>query len=148
MLEVRGARTDDVPAIRALADAAYARYVPLIGKPPGPMLDDYETRIRNDLVFLIENGPELAAVLVLIEKPDHLLLDNIAVAPAAQGRGYGGHLIRFAEKEARQRGFAEIRLYTHEVMRENIGLYEEFGFAVMHRVREAGYDRIYMNKKL
>lgn len=147
-MEIRCAKPQDVPAIRALVDAAYARYVPLIGKPPGPMLDDYEERIRNDLVFLSETGEGLAAVLVLIEKAGYLLLDNIAVAPAYQGRGYGAHLIRFTEEEAKRMGLAEIRLYTHEVMRENIGLYERFGFAVTHRAREAGYDRVYMNKKL
>lgn len=147
-MEIRRAEPEDVAAIRALVDAAYARYVPLIGKPPGPMLDDYAARIQDDLVFLFEAGTALAALLVLIEKADHLLLDNIAVSPAVQGRGYGGFLIRFAEEEAKRRGFAEIRLYTHEVMRENIGLYERFGFAVTHRAREAGYDRIYMNKKL
>jgi ribosomal protein S18 acetylase RimI-like enzyme len=147
-LEIRRAKPEDVAAIRALVDDAYVRYVPLIGKPPGPMLDDYAARIQDDLVFLCEAGEGLAAVLVLIEKDDYLLLDNIAVAPAVQGRGYGGFLIRFAEQEAKRRGFAEIHLYTHEVMRENIGLYERYGFAVTHRVREAGYDRVYMNKKL
>ncbi|MEQ8267965.1 MAG: GNAT family N-acetyltransferase [Parvibaculum sp.] len=147
-MEIRRAKPEDVPAIRALVEAAYARYVPLIGKPPGPMLDDYEERIRNDLVFLSETGEGLAAVLVLIEKAGYLLLDNIAVAPACQGRGYGARLIRFAEEEAKRLGLVEIHLYTHEVMHENIGLYERFGFAVTHRAREAGYDRVYMNKKL
>lgn len=147
-MEIRRAEPEDVAAIRALVNAAYERYVPLIGEPPGPMLDDYAARIRDDLVFLFEAGAGLAGVLVLIEEADHLLLDNIAVAPAAQGRGYGGVLIRLAEEEAKRRGFAEIRLYTHEVMHENISLYERFGFAVTHRAREAGYDRIYMNKKL
>lgn len=147
-MEIRRAEPEDVPAIRALVDAAYARYVPLIGKPPGPMLDNYEKRIRDDLVYLFEAGEGLAAVLVLIEKAGYMLLDNIAVAPACQGRGYGARLIRFTEEEAKRLGFSEVRLYTHEVMRENIGLYERFGFAVTHRAREAGYDRIYMNKKL
>ncbi len=147
-MEIRRAKPEDVPAIRALVDAAYACYVPLIGKPPGPMLDDYEARIRDDLVFVYETEEGPAAVLVLIERTGYMLLDNIAVAPACQGRGYGARLIRFTEEEARRLGFMEVRLYTHEVMRENVGLYERFGFAVTHRAREAGYDRIYMNKKL
>ena len=147
-MEIRRAKPEDVPAIRALVDAAYARYVPLIGKPPGPMLDDYEKHIREDWVYLFETGEGLATILVLIEKADHILLDNIAVAPVCQGRGYGARLIHFPEEEAKRLGFTEVRLYTHEVMHENISLYERFGFAVTHRAREAGYDRIYMNKKL
>ena len=152
-LQPRRATNDDVPAIQALVTSAYDRYVPLIGRPPGPMLDDYGARVRDDLVFVAELDGALAAVLVLIEKPGiakpgHLLLDNIAVAPLLHGLGYGSQLVRFAEAEGRRRGFTEIRLYTHELMRENIGLYERLGFTVTHRAQEAGYARVYMAKAL
>jgi GNAT superfamily N-acetyltransferase len=51
-------------------------------------------------------------LIVLLPKPDHLLLDNIAVAPARQGSGLGRWLLAFAEAEAVRRGYGEIRLYT------------------------------------
>ncbi len=68
--------------------------------------------------------------------------------PEGQGKGYGRALIEFAEAEARRRGFAEIRLYTHEMMTENIALYTRIGFEETHRVSEKGYDRVYMTKQL
>jgi len=59
----------------------------------------------------------------LLLKADHLLLDNLAVRPDRQRCGFGRKLIAFAEAEARRLRFAELRLYTHEAMSENIALY-------------------------
>ena len=145
-MQLRPATLDDVPAIRLLVTEAYQRYVPLIGKPPSPMLDDYAARVREDLVFVGESDGVIAGVLVLKSQSDHMLLHNIAIAPRVQGQGLGTELVRFAETQARDRGHSELRLYTHEVMQENVRLYQRLGFAITHRAREDGYDRIYMSK--
>jgi ribosomal protein S18 acetylase RimI-like enzyme len=83
-----------------------------------------------------------------VPQPDHLLLDNIAVRPDQQGQGLGRRLIAFAEDEARRLAFAELRLYTHEKMVENIALYTRLGFAETGRGHQAGYDRVFMTKRL
>jgi GNAT superfamily N-acetyltransferase len=57
-------------------------------------------------------------------------------------------LIAFAEDEARRLGYAELRLYTHETMVENITLYTRLGFVETGRGHEAGYDRVFMTKRL
>ncbi len=90
----------------------------------------------------------IAAIIVLLPRPDHLLLDNIAVRPDRQGQGLGRRLIAFAESEARRLGYAELRLYTHETMTENIALYTRLGFRETGRALEAGYDRVFMTKPL
>ena len=74
--------------------------------------------------------------------------DNIAVQPDRQGRGLGRALIAFAEAEARRLGFAELRLYTHQKMTENIGFYKRLGFDETGRGCEAGYDRVFMRKQV
>jgi ribosomal protein S18 acetylase RimI-like enzyme len=84
----------------------------------------------------------------LLGKPDHLLLDNIAVRPDRQGAGLGRRLIAFAEADARRRGFAELRLYTHVTMVENIALYKRAGFFETGRGQDSGYDRVFMSKHL
>jgi ribosomal protein S18 acetylase RimI-like enzyme len=145
-VQPRPATLDDVPAIRALVAEAYQHYVPLIGKPPSPMLDDYTARVREDFVFVRESDGAIAGVLVLKDESDHMLLHNIAVAPRLRGQGLGTELVRFAEAQARERGHCELRLYTHELMRQNVRLYQRLGFAITHRAREDGYDRIYMSK--
>jgi ribosomal protein S18 acetylase RimI-like enzyme len=145
---IRPAHPSEVDTLRDVVHAAYLHYIPRIGKPPGPMLDDYAARIADGQAWVLEDAGRVLGILVLEETPDGFLLDNIAVSPEGQGKGYGRALIEFAEAEARRRGFAEIRLYTHEMMTENIALYTRIGFVETHRVSEKGYDRVYMTKHL
>ncbi len=144
---IRPARLEDAPAVRQLVQDAYGHYVARMGKPPGPMLDDYDRRIADGHAWVLEDEGRLAGALVLEDIPGGvLLLDNVAVAPSAQGKGYGRALVAFAEVEARRRGHAEVRLYTHVLMRENLALYARLGFRETGRVSEKGYERVYMAK--
>ena len=117
---IRLAVPSDTQAIGDLIHAAYRHYISRIGKPPGPMTDDYAARVGDGQVWVAEQPTgTIAGVLVLEDVPDGaLLLDNIAVAPAAQGTGIGRALMLFAEDEARRRGHCRIRLYTHVRMVE------------------------------
>ena len=85
---------------------------------------------------------------MLRREPDHLLLDNIAVSPSQQRLGLGHRLLAFVEAEALRRGYREIRLYTHQTMVENQRLYASIGYEETGRGAEAGYDRIFMRKRL
>ena len=134
--------------MRDVVHAAYRHYIARIGKPPGPMLDDYAQRIADGQAWVLEDGGRIVGILVLEETPAGFLLDNIAVLPECQGKGHGRVLMEFAEAEARRRGFGEIHLYTHALMTENIALYRRIGFVETHRVSEKGYDRVYMTKQL
>jgi GNAT superfamily N-acetyltransferase len=91
---------------------------------------------------------EIAGILVLLEEEDHLLLDNVAVDPRHQGKGVGRALIDFAEQEARRRSHAEIRLYTHQAMHENIALYPRLGYEETGRAEQAGFQRVFFRKTL
>ena len=145
---LRTARPEDRAAVETIVNAAYGVYTERIGKAPGPMLDDYAGLIAVGAVSVLEDPDGVvAALVVLLPKPDHLLLDNIAVRPDRQGRGLGRQLIAFAESEA-QLGYAELRLYTHEKMTENIALYGGLGFRETGRGHQAGYDRVFMTKKI
>jgi ribosomal protein S18 acetylase RimI-like enzyme len=145
---IRLATPQDRIAVEAIVRDAYSVYLERMSKPPGPMLDDYAAQIAAGSVNVLDEDGDIVAIVVLLAKPDHLLLDNIAVRPDRQGRGLGRRMIAFTEAEARRRGFAEIRLYTHETMVENIALYTRVGFVETGRGREAGYDRVFMTKRL
>jgi ribosomal protein S18 acetylase RimI-like enzyme len=146
---IRRAGPEDLAAVEAIVAAAYGKYVKRIGKPPGPMLDDYGALIAANAVSLwTEPDGTIAALIVVLAKPDHLLLDNIAVRPDCQGRGIGRDLIAFAKRETRRLGHAELRLYTHATMTENIALYARLGFIETSRGRDAGYDRVFMTKRV
>jgi ribosomal protein S18 acetylase RimI-like enzyme len=112
------------------------------------MLDNYAARVLEGAVWVLEEGAAVAGIIVLLPAPDYLLLDNIAVSPARQGSGFGRRLLAFAETEALRRGYAEIRLYTHQTMEENQRLYASIGYEETGRGTEAGYDRVFMRKQL
>jgi GNAT superfamily N-acetyltransferase len=100
---IRAATAGDVSAIALIVDQAYRHYIPRIGKPPGPMLDDYAARVAEGAVWVLEEAAVIAAIVVLLPAPDYLLLDNIAVTPERQGSGLGRRLLAFAEAEASRR---------------------------------------------
>jgi ribosomal protein S18 acetylase RimI-like enzyme len=145
---IRAATAADVPAIADIVEQAYRHYIARIGKPPGPMLDDYAARVSEGAVWVLEKAGVIAAIIVLLPAANYLLLDNIAVSPARQGLGLGRRLLAFAEAEALQRGYREIRLYTHQTMVENQRLYASIGYEETGRGTEAGYDRVFMRKQL
>jgi len=145
---IRAATPADVPAIADVVDQAYRHYIARIGKPPGPMFDDYAARVLEGVVWVLDEGSVIAAIIVLLPVTDYLLLDNIAVSPARQGLGLGRRLLAFAEAEALRRGNNEIRLNTHQTMVENQRLYASIGYEETGRGTEAGYDRVFMRKQL
>ena len=93
VLSVRRAGSDDAAAVRALTRAAYGKWVPLIGREPTPMIADYERVVATDPVDLLLADGALVALVWMIPHPDHLLIENLATAPAYQGRGYGRRLL-------------------------------------------------------
>jgi GNAT superfamily N-acetyltransferase len=157
-MRIRPATSSDADAVRALVLDAYGHYVERIGMQPGPMRDDYARRIADGQVWVVDEDGEIVGVVVLQaharedkqedKQAGALLLDNVAVKPAAQGKGVGRALIAFAEPEAIRRGFDTLQLYTHVLMVENNALYTHLGFVEIGRVQEKGFARVYMAKRL
>ena len=147
-MSLRPARPGDAQALRALVRTAYAHYVPRMGREPAPMGDDYEARIAAGQAWLLEPDGVAIGALVLEDTAEGLLLDNIAVAEAARGKGHGRAMIGFAEAETRRRGQSRLWLYTNEKMVENIALYTRLGFRETHREQQAGFARVFMEKLL
>lgn len=138
----------DHDAVEALVHAAYRPWVDVIGAVPGPMRDDYNAAISEGHVTVLEVDGVIEAVLVLIPLDDALLLDNIAVAPGAQGKGHGCHLLHLAEKSAWDMEYDILRLYTHVKMTSNISLYRRWGFKGYATRVEHGLPRLYMEKRM
>src|SRR5215470_2744920 len=97
---IRPARPADVAAIERIVRDAYGHYLARMGTPPGPMLDDYPARVAAGAAWVLEDAAAIVGVVVLLDAPGYLLLDNVAVAPTHQGRGIGRRLVGFAEAEA------------------------------------------------
>ncbi|OLU22730.1 GNAT family N-acetyltransferase [Pseudomonas sp. PA27(2017)] len=145
---IRRAIDADVQAITMIVQQAYAPYIGRIGKPPAPMLDDYRQIIAQAMVFVLEIDDGLIGVLVLEQQGDVLHLQNVAIGEQRRGRGLGGQLMAFAEREARALGCRAIELYTNERMTENILIYPHLGYQEMHRAAGDGYARVFFRKAL
>jgi N-acetylglutamate synthase-like GNAT family acetyltransferase len=150
---IRIARAADVAAVSDLVKDAYSIYLARNGKVPGPMRDDYAALIADQRVHVLEEQTlkakgEIIGLVVLIPEAQAMLLDNVAVHPRAQGRGFGARLIAFAEARARAAGLPALRLYTQDIMTENLALYSRLGFVETHRGEEIGLNRVYMTKTL
>ena len=138
----------DVPAIKRIVLAAYEKYIPRIGKPPAPMTDDYEAQVKAGDVWVLELDGELLGLVVLVPKPNYMLIENVAVMPERQRWGLGRMLLAFAEANARQRGYLEVQLYTNELMHENLAWYARLGYQETSRSCDSGFRRLFMKKQL
>jgi ribosomal protein S18 acetylase RimI-like enzyme len=142
---VRPAVAEDVPAVKAVTDAAYRHYIARIGVVPQPMEADHASNVAAGKVFV--TGEPVDGLVVIEAFADHLFLDSIAVHPDAHGRGIGRRLLRFVDARARQLGLGEIRLYTNALMWENQKIYPKYGYEVVERRVDGPYDRIHYRKR-
>ena len=110
------------------------------------MLTDYRDAVAAGQMWLA--GEPVVAVLVLVPEPDSMLIENVAVAPQAQGTGLGRRLMEFAERQALALGLTRLTLYTNEVMSENLAIYARLGYRETARHSQDGYGRIFMEKDL
>ena len=122
------ATPSDLPAIRALTEAAYASYLPVLGYPPVPVTEDYAPRIERGEVWLLERSGEIAGMIVLERHAAHAEIFSVVVAPAHHGQGLGRALLDFAVDKTREWGLPTLRLYTNAKMERNIALYLRYGF--------------------
>ncbi|MFE1437568.1 GNAT family N-acetyltransferase [Streptomyces sp. NPDC058739] len=144
--EIRPAGADDVPAVKAVTDAAFSPYIERIGVVPRPMEADHAADVAAGRVFV--TGDPVVGLVVLEAYEDHLFLDSIAVRPDSHGQGVGGRLLRFVEARARALGLREIRLYTNVMMWENQKIYPKYGYEVVERRVDGPYARVHYRKVL
>ena len=138
-----------MPAITAIVEAAYAPYVPRIGRVPGPIVADYPALVEAGETWVSTSDERVVVgVLVIRSAGDALELENVAIDPARQGRGFGRALIAFAEGQAQELGLPAVTLYTNEAMVENLRLYPRLGFIETERRVEDGYRRVFFRKSL
>jgi len=147
-VRLRRAIPADAAAIRELTRAAYAKWVPVIGREPRPMMADYDVAVRDHLIDLLYADNRLMALIETIPAADHLLIENVAVLPDGQGGGYGRRLLTHAEALAASLGLPEVRLYTNKAFVENVQLYLRLGYQVDREEAFMNGVAVHMSKLL
>lgn len=144
--ELRQATATDAYAIRDLTRQAYAKWVPIIGREPKPMTADYVEALQKHRFDLLYTTGKLAALIETIPEIDHLLIENLAVSPLFQRRGFGKKLLGHAEHVVSILGPSEIRLYTNKLFAENLQFYAALGYRSDREEEFKGGFLIHMSK--
>ena len=143
---LRPAETDDLAFVTNCAGSAYSLYIERIGKKPAPMVADFAAAQREGHLEIMQAEKVDIGFLVSFSRQDSLFVENIAIAPEHQGKGFGGAIFALLEVRAQELGLATIELYTNEKMTENLTLYPRLGFEEFDRRTEAGFNRVYFRK--
>jgi GNAT superfamily N-acetyltransferase len=145
---LRQATPADAAAVRDLTRAAYAKWVPLIGREPKPMTADHDRAVREHRVDLLHAGDDLVGLVETIPEPDCLLIENVAISPAHQRRGHGARLVAHAEQLAASLGYRRTRLYTNKLFDGNVRLYARLGYRIDREEPVRGGTVVHMSKAL
>ncbi|KAH0379899.1 hypothetical protein KCU92_g7875, partial [Aureobasidium melanogenum] len=155
------ASPDHLNAVTDLITLAYTSYITrLNGKKPAPMTADYVALIDSSCLYILSasfpssvSASASSAILGCISLElnttgEALEINNLAVSPTAQGKGYGKLLMKFAEDVAKKKGVKKLELYTNVKMVENLVLYKKLGYEEVGRWSEDGFERVFFVKKL
>ncbi|MBU0859690.1 MAG: GNAT family N-acetyltransferase, partial [Alphaproteobacteria bacterium] len=120
-MKLRPATAADIPALHALETKLF----------PSDRLSLWSFRYhrKNARAFLrVLAGPDKipAGYILVLYRGKTARLYSIALAPAAQGQGWGGKMMQAAIKDAKQRGAAKISLEVRARSHKVVKLYESF----------------------
>jgi GNAT superfamily N-acetyltransferase len=143
----RRATSADVSIVYEITRAAYSKWIPVIGREPKPMTANYVQAVADHVIDLFEEAGRPIALIEVIPRPSHLLIENVAVLPDQHGKGIGGLLLKRAEAIARPLGLNELRLYTNAMFAANIAFYARRGFEEFLREPNAAGGEVVDMKK-
>ncbi|RUU77227.1 GNAT family N-acetyltransferase [Mesorhizobium sp. M7A.F.Ca.MR.362.00.0.0] len=147
-IRLRPAVPADAAAIRDIVRAAYAKWVPVIGREPLPMRADYDRAVAEHPFDLAVEDDRIVGLIETVLAEDHLWIENVCVAPDAQGRGIGRLLLELAERKAIGAGRAELRLLTNGAFEANVSLYKRQGYVIDREEPFMNGMTVHMSKKL
>ncbi|WP_224546731.1 GNAT family N-acetyltransferase [Mesorhizobium sp. CA16] len=147
-IRFRPAERADAATIRDIVRAAYSRWVPLIGREPMPMRADYDRAVAEHPFELAVESDRIVGMIETMLEEDHLWIENVCVAPDAQGRGIGRLLLERAEHKARAARRFELRLLTNGAFAANVSLYKKHGYTIDREEPFMNGTTVYMSKKL
>lgn len=127
VIELRPAEPEDLGAIAALMDAAYAEDRERLDGLPD-MTEGLAAELREHDTMVAVRGGVMLGVIIVATREGALLIINLAVAPDARGVGLGTRLLQWAEAVARARGCRTLALKTHAGMTKTRSLYMHLGW--------------------
>ena len=123
----RQARLEDLAGFTGCVRSAYAADAARLPDLPD-MTDGLEACIRRGEVWVLAEGTDIQAGVILKQGEGILQIVNLAVAEQCQGQGLGAALLGFARDRCLACGLGELRLTTHAAMTRTRAFYERHGW--------------------
>jgi len=129
---IRQATVDDAESISVILREAFDRfkndYTADAFDIVRPAVPEIVRRFDEGPQWIAEIDGNPAGTVSVLPEPEWLYIRSMAVLPAAQGHGVGGHLLNAVEEYATGEGFEKLFLYTTHFSQSAIRLYEKHGF--------------------
>ncbi len=145
---IRPALPQEAGVVRELVRAAYAKWVPMIGREPLPMQADYDRALREHRIDILRVEGSVAGLVETMLYPGHLWIENLAVHPGHQGQGHGRRLLVHAEHLAITAERPGIHLLTNAAFAANVAFYGRHGYGVDRQEPFMGGTTVYMSKEV
>jgi predicted N-acetyltransferase YhbS len=139
---LREANDDDIPAIIAVTQAAFAEYASWL-TPPSSVGAETPAKVREKLaagrgVLALEGGRVVGSVYYSPEE-HYVYLGRLAVLPDYRGRGIGAALVAEVERQARALGIPRVRLGVRVALPHLRARYERLGYRVYEQRSHPGF---------
>ena len=144
----RRATVADMALVWRIVYHAYCEYIPILGRTPPTFHEDFDGHVAAGDLWLLDMPDGVHAMCVLTSAEDAVIIRALCVDPAHQGHGLGRAMLAFADREARARGFNQLKLYTNSKMARNLRIYRQWGFKTYARETYAWGQRVHMRKLL
>ena len=145
-MQIRVATVRDLAAVISCTDLAFAPHEARADENVIKHDGELTAQLRDGAIHLICDGPQVLGYISLCPIAQHLYIDRIAVLPKLQGRGLGGQLLAFAEREASRLGLSSLRLFTKAAMASNLLFYRRRGYHETGRCDDDGFCRVFYSK--
>lgn len=148
IVKLRRAGADDVPAITRITNAAYTKWIAIIGREPMPMTVDYTLAIHRHIFDFAEVDGVAFGLIEMIDEGTYLMIENLAVLPEHQGKGLGSFLLAHAEQVATTLNYPRVRLLTNGAFVSNIKFYQRHHYTIDREEPFKGGTTVHMSKVL
>ena len=91
-------------------------------------------------------GNKAVAVIVLKEHDQYVTINDLAVAPAHQGKGWGKAMLQLGEILANKRGKEQTQLYADVKSEDDFAFYKKAGYSMAANGLDDGYGRVCFQK--
>ncbi len=129
-MKLTAAKPEDEAAVTQVVEAAFVDYAQAMGRPwPGPY-PWMASAIADGEVWWLD-APERIGAAMMWRDDDTLYINQIAIEPDQQGKGFGAKALTAIEDKARADGVRQIHLYTAQIFTRLVAFYSREGYRVL-----------------